>query len=111
MLAKSLYFAASSSTPIPMITRPLAAYFAWSRLRQGKEALQGPHQEAQKSTSTTLPEVFGIVAPGSSCESFGMACPAFAASAAGRRAVEQASNRVQRMVFMIGFDSMCVWVV
>jgi hypothetical protein len=38
----------------------------WSRANDGNDALQGAHQDAQKSTSTTRFSVFGSVSPVSS---------------------------------------------
>src|SRR6476661_8262158 len=63
--AKAWYFSVSSSTPMATMTSPLPAYFWCSRAMAGNDALQGAHHEAQKSTSTTLPVVFGTEAPGS----------------------------------------------
>jgi hypothetical protein len=58
-----------------MITSPLAPYFCCKFDMEGNDALQGPHHEAQKSTSTTFPEVLGSAAPGNSPESFGIDAP------------------------------------
>src|SRR5713101_2529790 len=40
---------------MPRIVKPLSAYFCWNSISQGISTLQGPHQVAQKFTSTTLP--------------------------------------------------------
>src|SRR5690349_14123567 len=46
--------------------RSLAAYCSWIVFSQGKDSLQGPHQEAKKSTYTTLPaRSAGLIRPSS----------------------------------------------
>src|SRR3954454_4564017 len=39
----------------PMTVTPLSLYWAWSSARWGMNAIQGPHQVAQNSTTYTLP--------------------------------------------------------
>src|SRR5665213_2525099 len=48
-----------SSTLTPTMTSPYSANSACRREYAGKEALHGAHQDAQKSTTTTLPDVAG----------------------------------------------------
>src|ERR1035438_10892031 len=53
------------------MTRPRSPYAALSRAYAGKDALQGPHQDAQKSTSTTLPAVSRSAPPVSPAAAIG----------------------------------------
>src|SRR3954447_5779828 len=50
-----LSFACVSSTETPTTWSPALPYVFWNSMNQGISILQGPHQVAQKSSSTTLP--------------------------------------------------------
>eukprot|EP01047_Picozoa_sp_COSAG01_P136727 COSAG01_NODE_67126_length_268_cov_0.597633_1_plen_89_part_11 len=54
---------------------PLEAHLLWSRVKHGNDALHGPHHDAQKSISTTLPFVGGTATPGSNIDSLGNVWP------------------------------------
>src|SRR5688572_22976734 len=45
----------------PTSSTPLSLYFAYSSLLCGMDAIHGPHQVAQKSTTTTLPFMFSAL--------------------------------------------------
>ena len=50
-------FSSGSSSLMPTIRRPLAAYFVWRSCSFGKDFLHGSQYVPQKSTSTTLPRM------------------------------------------------------
>src|ERR1019366_1553932 len=50
-------FSSASSSLIPTIRRPLAAYFVLRSCSFGKDFLHGSQNVPQKSTSTTLPRI------------------------------------------------------
>src|SRR3954464_10798514 len=50
-----LSFACVSSTDTPTTCSPALPYLFWNSMNHGISILQGPHQVAQKSSSTTLP--------------------------------------------------------
>src|SRR5471032_3064590 len=90
-----------ASTLTPMICRPLAPYLACISFIHGKDWRHGPHQEAQKSTYTTLPcSLASFTAPSTPCRSNCGAAAPFSSAHAGA-----ALNAAASMAIDIGFMS------